>query len=186
LCPRLAEAGIAVCAADIRGIGDLQPSFSPGAVSYTREHQSEENYAWASLILGESLLGQRVTDILAIVHALAAAYPQPSITIAARERMTVPALCAAALEPRITRTYLSRHLVSWRSIAESQHYSQPLANFVPDILRHTDLPQIVRSMAPRPVIVAGVVDANGGLLRQAPYSEFREEPAWNFDALSRL
>jgi len=186
LCHRLASAGVTVCAADIRGIGDLQPGFSPGAVSYTREHQSEENYAWASLILGESLLGQRVTDILAIIRALAAAYPQASVTIAARERMTVPALCAAALEPRITRAYLARHLVSWRSIAESEHYSQPLANFVPDILRHTDLPQIARSMAPRQVIVAGAMDANGGLLRQAPYSQFREEPAWNFDALSRL
>jgi cephalosporin-C deacetylase-like acetyl esterase len=164
---RLAAAGTAVCAADVRGIGDLQPGFSPGAASYTREHQSEENYAWASLILGHSLLGQRVTDILALTNALAAAHPRATLALAARERMTVPALCAAALDTRIRKTYLSQALTSWRSIAVSERYTAPLANFVPDILRHTDLPQITRSIAPRPVVVS------------------QEEP-WNFDVLSRL
>jgi len=179
LYPQLAESGIAVCAADVRGIGDLQPGFSAGAASYTREHQSEENYAWASLILGHSLLGQRVTDILALVQAFASAYPRAQIVVAARDRMTVPALCATALEPRVTRVYLARHLVSWRSIAESDQYSQPLANFAVDALRHTDLPQIAKSIAPRSVIVSGAVGADGKLLRE-------EAPAWNFDALSRL
>jgi cephalosporin-C deacetylase-like acetyl esterase len=179
LYPRLAGAGIAVCAADVRGIGDLQPGFSSGAASYTREHQNEENYAWASLILGNSLLGQRVTDIVAMVQALASAYARAEIVLAARDRMTVPALCAAALEPRVARVYLARHLASWRSVAESEQYSHPLANFAPDILRHTDLPQIAHSIAPRPVTVAGTVGADGKLLGG-------EEPAWNFDALSRL
>jgi dienelactone hydrolase len=186
LYPRLAAAGIAVCAADVRGTGDLQPAFSPGAAGYTREHQNEENYAWASLILGRSLLGQRVTDIMAITAALASSYPRANVAVAARDKLTVPALCAAALEPRIQKLYLSRHLVSWRSIAETERYSQPLANFVPDVLRHTDLPQIAHSIAPRPVMVAGATDAAGGLLREAPYSDYREEPRWDFDVLSQL
>ncbi len=167
LYPRLAAAGIAVCAADVRGTGDLQPAFSAGAASYTREHQNEENYAWASFILGRSLLGQRVTDILSLTNALATAHPRATLTLAARERMTVPALCAAALDTRIRKTYLAQALTSWRSIAESERYTAPFANFVPDILRHTDLPQISRSIAPRPVIVS------------------QEEP-WNFEVLSRL
>ena len=50
LYPELAAAGVAVCAADVRGIGDLQPEFSPGAPGYTRSHESEEDHAWASLI----------------------------------------------------------------------------------------------------------------------------------------
>jgi hypothetical protein len=179
LYPQLAAAGIGVCAADVRGIGDLQPGFSAGAASYTREHQNEENYAWASLILGRSLLSQRVTDILALVQALASAYPRATLALAARDRLTVPALCAAALEPRVTRLYLYRHLVSWRSIAEAEQYSYPLANFAPDILRHTDLPQIAHSIAPGRVVVSGTVDANGKLLPG-------EGPAWNFDTLSRL
>jgi hypothetical protein len=146
---RLATAGTAVCAADLRGIGDLQPAFSPGAAGYEREHQSEENYAWASLILGHSLLGQRVTDILALTSALAAAYPKATIALAARDKMTVPAVCAGALEPRITRLHLASQPPSWRSLAEAETYTQPLSNFVPDILRHTDLPQIAKSLRVR-------------------------------------
>src|SRR5207244_3758833 len=89
---QLAGAGIAVCAADVRGVGDLEAQFAPGSVGYARGHQTEENYAWASLILGRSLLGQRTTDIVALAQALAKSYPQAAIALAARDRMTVPAL----------------------------------------------------------------------------------------------
>jgi hypothetical protein len=184
----LAGTGIAVCAADLRGVGDLAPQFSPGAAGYASEHQDEENYAWAGLILGRSLLGQRVTDILAFTAALAQAYPAASIAAAARDKMTVPALCAAALEPRIARLYLARHLVSWRSLVATEEYTCPLTNFVPNILTATDLPEIARSIAPRPVIVAGALDASGRLLRQSdvPYDHYREAPAWDFNALSQF
>jgi dienelactone hydrolase len=188
LYPKLAESGMAVCAADVRGVGDLEPQFGSGAAGYAREHQNEENYAWASLILGRSLLGQRTTDIAALATALAQAYPGAVLSLAARDKMTVPALCAAAVDPRIAKLYLARHLVSWRNLAESETYTQPLANFVPDVLRYTDLPEIARSLAPRPVTVAVAVDASGRPLRraQAPYSDFREDAAWDFAALSQL
>src|SRR5262249_33833731 len=128
---RLATAGIAVCAPDVRGVGDLQGQFAPGAVGYARGHSSEEEYAWASLILGRSLLGQRTTDIVAYTGALSREYPRAAIVLAAREKMTVPALCAAALEPRVSKVYLSRHLESWRGVAENENYNCPLANIVP-------------------------------------------------------
>ena len=188
LCDRLANAGIAVCAADVRGVGDLEPQFTRGSVGYIRGHQSEEDYAWASLNLGHSLLGQRATDILGLTAALAGAYPRATILLAARDKMTVPALCAAALEPRLAKVYLTRHLVSWRSFAETENYTAPLANLAPDVLSKTDLPQIARSIAPRPVIVAGALDAAGHPVApaDAPYQNYREKPAWDFEALSQL
>jgi cephalosporin-C deacetylase-like acetyl esterase len=185
---QLAGAGIAVCAADIRGVGDLEAQFGPGAAAYARSHQTEENYAWASLILGRSILGQRTTDIVALVQALGQRYPEATLFLAARDKMTVPALCAAALEPGVTKTYLARHLASWRSVAELENYACPLASLVTGALRATDLPEIARSIAPRTVIVAGAIDAAGRLLPRdvAPYAEYREQPAWDFDALSRF
>lgn len=144
-----ASAGVAVCAMDVRGVGDLEPQFSAGAAGYERSHQSEEDYAWAGLMLGRPLVGQRVTDILAMAAALAAAYPSAAIGLAAREKMTVPALCAAAIDNRIARVYLCRGLTSWRSLIESATYSHTLANFAPGVLAKTDLPQIARSIAPR-------------------------------------
>lgn len=187
LYPELAGAGIAVCAPDLRGVGDLTPQFAPGAAGYARGHADEENYAWASLILGHSLLGQRVADILALVRALQQEYNGTEVAIAARDKMTVPALCAAAMEKRIAKVYLARHLVSWRSLTESETYAYPLANFVPGILRSTDLPQIARSIAPR-VAVAGTVDATGRILARAesPYSDYREDPAWDLETLSKV
>ncbi|HTS67193.1 MAG TPA: acetylxylan esterase [Candidatus Acidoferrales bacterium] len=185
---QLAGAGIAACAADVRGIGDLRPRVSEGAPGYAIEHQSEENYAWASLIFGRSLLGQRTTDVIVLVQALAARHPQAEIIVAARDRLTIPALCAAALEPRIAKVYLSRHLVSWRSIVESEDYSVPLANFVPGVLRKTDLPQIAGSIEPRMVIVAGAVDAKGQPVptSQSPYANYRERAGWDLASLTAL
>ncbi len=185
---RLASAGIAVCATDVRGVGDLEPQYAPGAAGYARSHQSEENYGWASLILGRSLLGQRATDILGMAGALALAYPRASIALAARDRMTVPALCAAALEPRIARLYLTRHLVSWRSVVETEKYTCPLASLAPDALRVTDLPEIARSVAPRPVIVAGAIDAAGHAAPAAGrlYAHYREQAAWDVETLSGI
>jgi cephalosporin-C deacetylase-like acetyl esterase len=152
---QLASTGVAVCAADLRGVGDLAPQFASGAPSYTRRHQEEEDYAWSGLILGRTLLGQRVADILAFV----AAFPRDkAIHIAARDKMTVPALCAAALDTRIGALYLSRGMPSWRSLVESETYSHPLANWVPNILRSTDLPQIARAIAPRPIATGDTWD----------------------------
>ena len=183
---QIAGAGIAVCAADVRGVGDLDPQYGPGAAGYVQQHHKEENYAWASLILGRSLLGQRTTDILRVAQALAAEYPRALVTVAARDKMTVPALCAAALEPRIARLYLAGHLVSWRALLAGESYSHPFADFVPGVLGATDLPQIARSLAPRPVTVAGAVDASGDPVprAQVPYGNYREKPAWDLATLS--
>ena len=185
---RLAGAGIAVCAIDVRGVGDMEPQYAPGAAGYARSHQTEENYGWASLILGHSLLGQRTTDIVGMAGALALAYPRASIALAARDKMTVPALCAAALEARIVKLYLARHLVSWRSVVETEKYTCPLASLAPDALRVTDLPEIARSIAPRPVIVAGAIDAAGRAVRGAGalYADYREQAAWDVETLSGI
>lgn len=147
---QLARAGLAVCAADVRGVGDLQPQYSAGAASYTGSHQGEEHYAWSSLILGRSLLGQRVTDILGIVQALPST---ATVAVAARDKMTVPALCAAALEKRIASLYFTNPLPSWRSLVLSENYSHPFANFVPNVLKATDIPLIEGSITPRTITV---------------------------------
>ncbi len=173
---QLASAGIAVCAADVRGMSDLEAQFGPGAAGYARSHSTEENYAWASLILGCSLLGQRTTDIVALAQALAQSYPQAAIALAARDKMTVPALCASALEPRIAKTYLARHLVSWRSVVELEDYSYPLASLAPNVLPTADLPEIARSIAPRRLLPRSAV----------PYTNYREQPSWDFDTLSQI
>jgi dienelactone hydrolase len=152
-----------VCAADLRGVGALTPAFSPGAFEYAGWHEQEENYAWVSLMFGRPMLGQRVTDILALLQALRS-YPRTAgrpIRIAASGKLTVPALVAAALDRAVEELYLSGGLVSFRNIADSEVFTHPFANFVPKILNHTDLPEIAASIAPRTVCLAGLTDAQG-------------------------
>jgi len=190
----LAARGYPVCAADVRGVGDLAPEFGAGDPGYARSHQHEENYAWASLILGRPLLGQRVADILAVVAGLRKhpAADGRRLVVAARGKMTVPAIFAAALDANISELYLAGGLISYRSIVETENYDHSFGNFVPGMLRHTDLPEVVQSLAPRPVTLAGSVDAGGSTMARAAVRRVHagehvtvlDRGGWGIDALS--
>ncbi len=190
----LAQRGYSVCVPDLRGIGDLTPEFPRGASGHARSHQTEEDFAWGSLILGKPLVGQRVTDILTLAAALRQYRPVAGkrMVLAASARLTVPALFAAALDPKIDQLYLAGGLVSYRSIVDREEYSAPLSSFVPGVLLHTDLPRIADSLAPRRVILAGTVDAAGETMEVAavrrlyssPHIEVRDRGPWDIDSLS--
>ncbi|MGA2589394.1 MAG: acetylxylan esterase [Bryobacteraceae bacterium] len=197
LYPTLAQRGYAVCVADLRGIGVLAPEVGRGSSYYARPHAGEEDYSWASLIFGRPLLGQRVTDILALSAALRAhpALRGLHMKVAASARLTVPALFAAAMDPAIAELYLAASLVSYRDIVETEEYHAPFANFVPGILLHTDLPDIAASLAPRRICLAGAVNAAGKTLDaatvRAVYGDHehivvRPEASWDLAALGEL
>jgi hypothetical protein len=162
----LAGQGFAVCVPDLRGVGDLRPAFGRGAAQTARTHNSEEEYAWSSLILGRPLLGQRVTDMLSVLHAIRRhpAVAGKRVVVAAQGKMTVPALFAALLDSDWSGLYLSGGLVSFRSLVETEQYDYPFANFVPGIAGYMDLPEIVRAVAPKKVVLAGTVNAAGRML----------------------
>lgn len=194
LYPELARQGYPVCVADVRGLGDLTPEVGRGAAGHAKDHNSEEDYAWASLILGHPLLGQRVTDILALAAALRA-HPDLRglpLKIGASGSLTVPALFAAALDPAIAEIYLASPLVSYRSIVETEEYNVAFANFLPGILQHTDLPEVAAALAPRRLCLAGTVNAAGQTLDptavRAIYGDrshilIRPEARWDLEAL---
>jgi dienelactone hydrolase len=193
LCQTLAAQGFTVCAADVRGIGDLSPAFSAGAPSYARSHQDDESYAWSSLILGRPLVGQRVADILALMRGLESlSNPgERRVGIAARGAMTIPALCAASLNRSISRLYLASPLLSFASLVATESYSYPLSAFIPNILAYTDLPEITAALAPSRVEMAGAVNGNGGLVSPslveqtyaralaAGHTGIRRDEGWN-------
>ena len=166
-------------------------------MGHQRWHQEEENYAWASLIFGRPLLGQRVTDLLTVVKGLSGheAVRGRRIVLAASGKLTVPALFAAAMEPAISKVYLASGLVSFRSIVESEEYDHPFANFVPQLLMHTDLPELAASLAPRRVRLGGTIDATGKRMAvesvqkiygRAVNVEVSADAAWTTAAFLRL
>jgi dienelactone hydrolase len=192
----LAARGCVVCAPDLRNTGDLTPEFSRGSARYARPHNSDEDYAWCCFILGKPLLGQRVTDLLAVVRGLRTRADLQSrhVLIAARGASTVVAQFAAAMEPSIDRLYLAGGLASYQRIVDSESYAYPFGNFVPNLLLHTDLPDLVKSIAPRKTVLAGAVDAAGARLpiadvraeySDAPNLEVRQDPLWTVAAILR-
>lgn len=190
---KLARAGCPVCVPDLRGIGDLAPRLEAGYPPYARRHQEEEQYAWSALMFAKPLVGQRVTDILAITGALRA---DPSLRprklrLAAAGQLTVPALFAAALDPAIDDLYLSAPLISYRDIVETEDYRVPLACFLPSVLAHTDLPEVAGFIAPRAIHLAGALSAAGTTMTtsavRAAYAgnhiTVTAEPKWDLQAL---
>jgi hypothetical protein len=164
---------VMICAAEVRGIGALSPQVSPGAAEYEEGHQREEDYAWSSLYFGRPLAGQRARDIISIVRALQAlpATSGRSIHLAARGRLTFPALLAAALDPQLASLYLSGGLAAVRLLTEVELPMQPFAQYVPGWLNQTDIPDLITSLAPRKVVWSGPVDASSFPLETAAQAE---------------
>jgi hypothetical protein len=96
-------------------------------------------------MLGRPLLGQRVTDILAIAAALRGT----RTVLAASGHTTVPAICAAVLDKGIDLLYTSGGLRSWASLLDVEDYAEPFANFLPGILTRIDLPELRAQLGPR-------------------------------------
>ena len=176
---RVASTGCVVCAPDLRGTGDLTPEYSRGAARYARSHNGEEDYAWASLILGKPLLGQRVTDILAVIRALRARADLAGrpLVLAAKGMMTVPAIFAASLEPSIAALHLANGLVSFRLLVDTENYVHPFGNFLTDLLNHTDLPRLAAGIAPRQVVMAGGVDGSAKRMETSEVRRAYQEAA---------
>jgi dienelactone hydrolase len=193
---RLARKGFLVCAADIRGMGDTRPEVGRGNPEYTIPHDAEEEFAWASLILGNPLLSQRVTDTLSLVRAVKASFGNGIVqfALAARGRLTVPTLFAFAMTPDIGSLYLAGGLASFESVLETEIYHQPLANFAWDLFRFIDLPLLAAQSAPRPIHLAGAVNGAGNRMSvrelQRIYTSanvrFSSEPAWDDNILSSI
>lgn len=155
LCHQLAAKGHVVCAFDVRGIGDLTPEVGRGNAFYTKPHATDEAYAWASLMLGHPLLGQRVADILAILNRVAPEFGDGrKVVLAASGSMCIPALCATAFGPPELSTCLAGGLESWASLVQGDRYLEPFSNFLPGILKETDLPLIAESVKPRRLVRA--------------------------------
>lgn len=136
---QLALRGYTVCAADLRGLGDLAPELPRGPARHAMPHAQEDHWAWASLTLGRPLAGQRAADVLALVKSLQAdaTLGRCALTVAAQGRALVPALLAHAIDPRWP-LHLGSEVPNLRRLAQSEEYSEPAASFVPGLLLEGD------------------------------------------------
>lgn len=139
-----AEPSAAFYAVDVRGIGESRPD-TAGADTFLSPYGSDYFYAIHALMLDRPYVGGKTHDALCVLDWLAS-YGHDRIHLAATGWGTVPALFAAVLSDRVEKVTLKGALESYQSVVNAQTYEWPLSSFVPDVLRHFDLPDLRRAL----------------------------------------
>jgi dienelactone hydrolase/pimeloyl-ACP methyl ester carboxylesterase len=154
---KLVKSGSRVLALDLRGMGET----APGQVPAGRPNYFGADYfeAFVSLHLSRPLLGQRTTDLLAVVAKLAG--ESNDIQLIGVGVAGPAALHAAALEPRIKQLTLEDTLASWSSVVRTPISHNQLTNVVPDALAVYDLPDLAAAVTPRPLTIRNPADPTG-------------------------
>jgi hypothetical protein len=157
------ERGHAVCAVNLRGMGLSTPRMPAGGPVFYRGMELEDRFAWTNLVLGKPAIGQRVWDILRILDYLGTRpdVDTSQIRILGSGSAGIAGGMTTLLDERVRSILITHAVFSYRSIVDSEDYSVSLDWFVPGILQHFDLPDILASISPRPVWIYNAVDANG-------------------------
>jgi len=139
---KLVEAGRAVMAVDLRGIGETQ---SQGG-------WSGDQFVRTPYLLGRSYVGMRAEDILVCARFLQSRWKAP-VDLVATGNVCVPALHAAALEPGLFGSVKLVHgLISWSNVIEMGPSHNQLVNVVHGALTVYDLPDLARTLGNRVTI----------------------------------
>jgi cephalosporin-C deacetylase-like acetyl esterase len=147
--------GDSVITLDLRATGKL--AWSKDKVGRAPDHNTAE---W-SLWLGRPLLGQWTWDIIRLLDALEADGSLPKgVAIVGQGSAGVVALCAAALDQRITRVAADHPLASY--VSEVPYENQRVGVMAPGILREVgDVQHLAALCAPRRVVISDAVGSNG-------------------------
>jgi cephalosporin-C deacetylase-like acetyl esterase len=145
-----------VLTVDLRATGKLADPHD--RIGRAPDHNTAE---W-SLWLGRPLLGQWVVDVRRLLDALKESdgkLPAEILAVGVGPAGTV-AVCAAALDTRITRVVTIGTLASY--VTEEPYQGQRLGLMAPGILRDAgDVAHLAALVAPRKLVVAGGVTGGG-------------------------
>ena len=113
-------------------------------------------------MLGKPLLGVQVYDTLRALEYLRSRRDAgAAISLVGDGAHGVIALYAAALDPRVRSVVLRRTVTDYRSLSVAERYTQPFGIYAYGLLREFDLPDVVRSLGSRPVLLIDPVTPRG-------------------------
>ena len=157
----LTRAGHAVAVVDPRGVGTLRPDLKTRGGSYADPLSGvEENIAYNAFLVGQSLLGLRVSDVLAAVRKVVDSMKPQRLILCARRDAALVACFAAAVEPTIHSVATEEMLRSFLPLFSAEGYPINSASILPGLLRdYGDLPDVLAEISPRRVLVAAGIGA---------------------------
>src|SRR5262249_43209076 len=118
----------------------------------------EENLAYNAFLVGRSLLGMRVADVLAAISRLREKDKPRRMVLCGRRDAALVALLAAAVHPSIDGVACEDMLLSFRLLFTAEGYPLNAASILPGLLREFgDVADIIARIAPRRVLLASGV-----------------------------
>ncbi len=113
-------------------------------------------------LVGKTLLGMRVDDIIHAVDYLASRpdVKASDITVYGKGGVGVALLHAAALDRRIARVVIEDTPTSFRSIVDEPLHRNAPEIVIPGVLAHYDIPDLIKAIAPRPVKIGNLLSAD--------------------------
>lgn len=123
---------------------------------------ADHNTAEWSLLTGRTLLDQWITDVFQFLPTTGSA----DVTLIGNGPAGVAAICAAAVDSRITRVATVDSLASY--VSDVPYENQRLGIMAPGILvKMGDIQHLAAAVAPRPLLVARGVNSVGKVLSQS-------------------
>ena len=154
------KAGFIVLSIDARGMGETRWNNENNPTDFTR-YFGDYDSAMTAILLGKTMVGMRARDIARGIDLLTARddVDGSKIFCFGKDGGAVSALYAAVLDRRVRGVALEEMLVSYDWVVRHQIHRQIFEDVVPGALKSFDLPDLVASLAPRPVWI--VNPANG-------------------------
>ena len=155
---RLAKAGVVVMTIDPR------PT-PPGTESVKSPYLGLFNLlSLRAFLVGRTLLGLRVDDVIRAVDWLNARPDVGTITVHGVGPHGLVALHAAVLDRRIARLVMEGSVTSYRRIVDEPLHRDVSEIVIPGVLRRYDTTDLLLATYPRPVRIIAPVDAMGARL----------------------
>jgi hypothetical protein len=177
---KLLEAGVAVCLPDLRGCGETSPGEERARRSYATGLSSSE------LMLGETVLGQRLFDLRSVLHYLRKRDDVDTRRIAlwgdslapvnaADAKILMPrgidgrphqseplggtlVLLASLIDDDLAAVVVNRGIVSYASVLDLPHVFIPHDIVVPGMLECGDVCDLAAAAAPTPLYLGEMLD----------------------------
>jgi hypothetical protein len=138
----LSQYAVRVALSDLRGIGETEDDKNHhGWVFQVGPDWPEYFYAY---LLGESIVGMRVKDILSLANHLNNAQHKIPLHLIATGEAVVTALHAAALAPELFESIeIIGGIPSWEEVVQTPRARDQLINSVHGVLAQYDLPDLI-------------------------------------------
>jgi hypothetical protein len=137
-----AEPAVPFFAADLRGLGESQPTTG----NYTSAYGSDYFYAAHGTMYDYPYVAQRTYDVLRLADWLKS-LGHDEVHLVAKGFGAIPGALGAVLADTITQVTLKHALTSYTEVAEAEHYQWPLSSLLHGALEHFDLPDCYRFLA---------------------------------------